>query len=90
MVPGNRGAEEGEVKVNLFKKNPVWSKRGRAGTFVFAKKVHKKYTNIHPFYLQSASGKTKIPNYNIFSDTSHGRGSIGGTFTATVWLVPPV
>ena len=42
MVPGNRRAEEGEVKVNLFqKKNPVGSKEGRTGTFTFAKKVHK-------------------------------------------------
>ena len=56
MVPGNGGAEEGQVKVNLFqKRNPVGLKVGKAGTFVIAKKVLKKYTNIHHIYCQSTS-----------------------------------
>ena len=33
--------EVGEVKVNVFKKNPVGSKRGRTCTFVLAKRVPK-------------------------------------------------
>ena len=37
------GAEEGGVKVNLFrKKNPAGSKGGGADTFIFAKKIHQK------------------------------------------------
>ena len=49
---GMGGAEEGEV---ISKKNPVGSKTCRAGTFMFGKKVHKEYTDIHRVYFQSAS-----------------------------------
>ena len=100
MVPGDRGAEEGGVKVNLLKKkkHPVGSKRARAGTFMFAKKLHQKYTNMHHIYSQSASviycfGLQVKPKFQIvtfFPDINHGKGSIGGTFTANVSLVPPV
>ena len=38
MVPGDGGAEEGRVKVNLFRKNPIGSKGDGAGTFFFGKK----------------------------------------------------
>ena len=50
MVPGDGGEEEGGVKVNLFKKKKFCRvKGGRGGHF------HKKYTNIHYIYFQSAS-----------------------------------
>ena len=57
MVPGDGGAEEDGVKVNLFwQKNPVGSKRGGAGTFMFAKKVHQKNIQISIIiYFQSPS-----------------------------------
>ena len=55
MIPAKGGAEESEVKVNLFlKKNSGGAKVGKAGTFMFARKVHKKYTNIYHMYFQSA------------------------------------
>ena len=39
MVPGDGGAEEGGVKVNLFRKKIIWGQmEGGAGTFMFGKK----------------------------------------------------
>ena len=56
MVPGDGSAEESGVTVNLFKKNPIGSKGGGAGTFIFGKKEFtNKCTSIHHNYFQSAS-----------------------------------
>ena len=47
VVPGDEGAEEGGVKVDLFRKNNLLeSKRGGAGTFMFVKKVIQKHIQI--------------------------------------------
>ena len=55
MIPAKGDAEEGEVKVNLFKKkNSGGAMVGKAGTFMFATKVHIKYANSHRIYFQIA------------------------------------
>ena len=91
--------EEGGVKVNLFrKKNPVGSKGGGAGTFMFAKKVHQKIYKYASYLLSKCFSNLLLgfqvkPKFQIvvfFSDTNHGRGSIEDTFNANVSLVSPV
>ena len=99
MVLGDGGAMKSGVKVGFFlKKQPVGSKGGGAGTFMFAKRVHKKIYKYPPYLLSKCFSnlllglqiKPNFQNATFFSNTNHGRGSIGGTFTANVSLVPPV
>ena len=56
---------------------------------MFAKKVHKN-TCKYPSYLLSKCFSNLFLILTFFSDTNHGRGKIGGTFTSNVSLVPPV
>ena len=57
--------EEGGVKVNLFpKKTPRGSKGGGAGTFMFAKKVHKEIRK-YPSYLLSTCFKNLLPGVQV-------------------------
>ena len=99
VVPGDGGAEEGGVKVNLIRKKRLCRvKGGGAVIFMFVKKVHQKiykYASYLPSkcfsnLLLGLQVKPKLQIVTFFPDTNHARGSIGGTFTANVSLVPPV
>ena len=65
---------------------------------MFAKRVHQKIykyalyllSNCFSNLLLGLQVKPKIEIVSFFSDTNHGRGRIGGTFTANVSLIPPV
>ena len=98
VVPRDGNAEEACAKLSLFSKKSYRVKEGRAGTFIFGKKVHKQIYK-YPSYLFSKCFSNLLPGLQVkskfqiatfFSDTNHGKGSIGGTFTANVSLVPPV
>ena len=73
----------------IWKKNTIEPKESGAGTFMFAKKVHKNIYK-YPSYLLSKCFSNLLLILTFFSDTNHGRGKIGGTFTSNVSLVPPV
>ena len=97
MFPGDGGTEERGVKVNLFwKKNSVESKGSGVDTFMFAIKVHQKIYKYASNLLSKCFNNLLLrlqvkPKFQIatFSpDTNRDKGSIGGTFTTTISLVP--
>ena len=94
--------EEGGVKVNLFRKNPIGLKVIGSGNFMFSKNILKKIYK-YSSYLPSKCFSFKVlhllpglqvkPKFQIvtsFFDTNHGRGSSEGTFATNISLVLPV
>ena len=85
------------LRQTYLKKNRGRVKRGQGRHFMFAKKVHKNtkypsclFSKCFSNLLFGLQVKPKFQIVIFFSDTNHGRSSIGGTFTANDCLAPPV